>query len=560
MPTANDLDLVGIGAGAGGVGGGGPTRIVTAQDVAELDRTLRPRWVLWSQEHAARLLRHGVRLTTSWDLAAVHRLQHGGWTVDPGRIWAATHDLEAGSVPRPGPGNLFDQPTDDDPDPSGPVRPDGHLRPDWVDGGWATSDSNVQRWAGLALDIAALQGDLLSGGVEERRFRSTAHAESTAELLCAELTMEGLPFDRATAVALLEPLIGTRPHTEADAAEQRARRDAEVLGHLPPGGHFDLRSPGQVRSLLRFVGIEVPDTRAWRLEAIRDAHPVVPPLLAWRKAERLATTYGYGWLDAHVGDGGRLRGVWSGSDGAAGRMTASAGLHNLPAELRVAVKAEPGHRFVRADLGQIEPRVLAAVSGDRALARATLDDDLYLPVAQQLGVDRPTAKVAVLGAMYGQTTGHGAQVLPRLRSTYPVAMAYLEDGDRRGQAGHDLCTYGGRVVHTSSGPASAGEREARSRAAAQGRFGRNALVQGAAAELFKVWALTVRARGAALGAHIVLCLHDELLVHVPDEQADAAASMVRDALQETARRWAPNDTVRFVVDLSIIDCWAEAKP
>ena len=71
---------------------------------------------------------------------------------------------------------------------------------------------------------------------------------------------------------------------------------------------------------------------------------------------------------------------------------------------RRAVVAAAGHVFVRADLGQIEPRVLAAVSRNRALAAATMADDLYAPVAEQLGVDRPTAKVAVLGAMYGQTT------------------------------------------------------------------------------------------------------------------------------------------------------------
>ena len=63
-------------------------------------------------------------------------------------------------------------------------------------------------------------------------------------------------------------------------------------------------------------------------------------------------------------------------------MTASAGLHNMPADMRGAVVAEPGHVFVRADLGQIEPRVLAAVSGDAALAQATLDDDMYAPVAR----------------------------------------------------------------------------------------------------------------------------------------------------------------------------------
>src|SRR5205807_9834567 len=134
------------------------------------------------------------------------------------------------------------------------------------------------------------------------------------------------------------------------------------------------------------------------------------------KAGRMATTYGYAWLDKHLGADGRLRGAWTGSDGAAGRMTASAGLHNMPAALREAVVAEDGHVFVRADLGQIEPRVLAAVSGDQALVAAAGADDLYAPVAEHLGLDRPTAKVAVIAAMYGQTTGHGAQALRRLNA------------------------------------------------------------------------------------------------------------------------------------------------
>ena len=77
------------------------------------------------------------------------------------------------------------------------------------------------------------------------------------------------------------------------------------------------------------AGVDVPDTRAWRLRAFREAHPLVGALLEWRKAERIATTYGYGWLDTHLGADGRLRGTWTGSDGAAGRMTASGGLRNL---------------------------------------------------------------------------------------------------------------------------------------------------------------------------------------------------------------------------------------
>ena len=292
-----------------------------------------------------------------------------------------------------------------------------------------------------------------------------------------------------------------------------------MLRHAPAGVLADLRSNVQVRTLLAAAGIDVRDTRAWRLEEFKDKSPLVAALLDWRKAERIATTYGYAWLDESLGPDGRLRGTWTGCDGAAGRMTASSGLHNMPAVLRRAVIAEPGHLFVRADLGQIEPRVLAAVSGDAALAAATAADDMYLPVAAQLGVDRPTAKVAMIAAMYGQTTGHGGNAGRRMRSAYPVAMGYLDAADRSAQAGQDLRTYGGRLIRMSGGAGAGGRAESAGARTGRGRYGRNAVIQGAAAELFKMWAVTVRARAAPLGARIVLCLHDELLVHVPEDHA-----------------------------------------
>jgi DNA polymerase-1 len=240
-------------------------------------------------------------------------------------------------------------------------------------------------------------------------------------------------------------------------------------------------------------------------------------------------------------------------------MTGSGGLHNMPAEMRPAVIAEPEHVFVRADLGQIEPRVLAAISGDASLARATGDDDLYAPVAARLGVDRSVAKIAVLAAMYGQTSGAAGQALRGLESAYPVAMRYLRDAYDAGRAGREVRTYGGRLVRMGALPAGLDDDRRRTAAAARGRFARNAVVQGAAAELFKAWAVTVRARAAALDARIVLCLHDELLVHVPTEHAAAVAQLLRDCLQETAHRWAPEGSVRFVADLSVVHRWSEAK-
>jgi len=95
--------------------------------------------------------------------------------------------------------------------------------------------------------------------------------------------------------------------------------------------------------------------------------------------------------------------------------------------------------------------------------------------------------------------------------------------------------------------------------ASRGRFARNAVVQGAAAELFKAWAATVRLTTRHLGGRIVLCLHDELLVHVPTQAAEEVAAAVDAALTASARRWTGSSTVRFVADTSVIARWSDAK-
>jgi DNA polymerase-1 len=97
------------------------------------------------------------------------------------------------------------------------------------------------------------------------------------------------------------------------------------------------------------------------------------------------------------------------------------------------------------------------------------------------------------------------------------------------------------------------------RDAARGRFARNAVIQGSAAELFKAWAATVRATTREFGAQIVLCLHDELLVHVPQEHAELTQQRVVQALADSARRWTGSTAVRFVADASVISRWSEAK-
>jgi len=552
---------------------GGEIRWAIHEAPAEIERIeadVGPRWVWWTQDTARLLAGAGIRSARCWDLDAVHRLVHGGWRAGPARTWAGAHGLDTDTLPTVAPIDLFSAAADavrgsDGADSDEPVRSDGHLDPSWIDGGWRDDLDRVARWAALALDVYRRQTRQVDELADRGAAPATARSESAAALLCAELEHDGVPVDVAEAQRIIASFIGPRPLDSLDERRLAAERDDLVLAHLPADlqDGVDLRNPANVKSLLRRAGIEVDDTRAWRLERLRDEHPVVDALLIWRKAERIATTFGYRWLDEHVGTDGRLRGTWSGSDGAAGRMTATAGLHNLPGDLRPAIVATPGHVFVRADLGQIEPRILAAVSGDEALAAATLEADMYAPVAQRLGVSREIAKVAVLGAMYGQTTGHGAAALRALDAAYPVAMGYLTDAARSAEAGTDLRTRGGRLVRMSGGGdhPDADERDLRSQAAARGRYGRNAMVQGAAAEFFKTWAVIVRAR-LPEESRIVLCLHDELLVHVPVHDAERVAILVGAALQETAHRWQQIDlrgSARFVADTSTIARWSDAK-
>ena len=147
--------------------------------------------------------------------------------------------------------------------------------------------------------------------------------------------------------------------------------------------------------------------------------------------------------------------------------------------------------------------------------------------------------------MYGQTSGTAGQALQGMDKAYPVAMQYLRDADRAGPR-RPRAAHLRRTPHPDVG------LDARSRRSGRrplgigcGRRPRSVRpqrhVQGAAAELFKAWAATVRARLAGdpdlAAARIVLCLHDELLIHAPADVADRVAVLVHRCLDEASGRW-----------------------
>ena len=98
-----------------------------------------------------------------------------------------------------------------------------------------------------------------------------------------------------------------------------------------------------------------------------------------------------------------------------------------------------------ADVAQLEPRVLAGMSGDQALARAARGADLYQGMVDDGAVaTRQDAKLGLLGAMYGATSGESGRMVAGLTRRYPAAFGLVEEAARAGERGQVVRTLLGR--------------------------------------------------------------------------------------------------------------------
>jgi DNA polymerase-1 len=509
--------------------------------VAARERDDHPRW-LWPATAAAypNMLRAGVRVDRCHDVELTEALLLGyaGRWGEPRSLAAAYARLTGAPVPH-------------DPTPR-PAAPPG-------DGQGALFDAAPPAGAGddpveILPSVYADQRARIDSTEHPGRFRLLVAAESAGALVAAEMGHDGLPWRADLHDALLVDLLG-----EPSPVGGPPRRLAELTGRIAAA--FGVRrlhpeSPAEVLRAFARVGIPLPNTRAWVLRAVD--HPAVPLLLEFKELHRIWTAHGWAWRDAWV-RGGRFRPEYVPAGVVSGRWaTRGGGALQIPKVIRRAVVADPGWRFVVADAGQLEPRVLAAVSGDARLAAAAGAGDLYAALASDaFGGDRAKAKVALLGAMYGQTGGAAIPALAALRSGYPTAWEYVEAAARTGEGGGLVRSWLGRTC-PPSGDGPGDPTAAGAKARARGRFTRNFVIQATAAE----WALTLlgvlRGALAGTGAEVVFFQHDEVIVHCPAAAADAVAAAVRRS-GERARRLLFGDTrVRFPLDVSIVDCYADA--
>jgi DNA polymerase family A len=419
------------------------------------------------------------------------------------------------------------------------------------------------------LDVYRRQLARIAATADPGRFRLLVAAESAGALVAAEMGHHGLPWRTDVHHALLVELLG-EPSPMGGPPRRLAELGARINDAFGQRIHPD--SPAEVLRAFARAGIQLPNTRAWVLQRVE--HPAAPLLVEYKELYRIWTAHGWAWCDQWVHNG-RFRAEYVPAGVVSGRWaTRGGGALQIPRVVRRAVVSEPGWTFVVADAGQLEPRILAAVSGDRKLATAAAAGDLYAELAAEaFGGDRARAKVAMLGAMYGQTGGQAVPALAALRRSYPTAYEYVEQAARTGESGGLVRSWLGRTCPPPSvswwgdlgaepdgaGEAGDGPPRAGAAARARGRFTRNFVIQATAAE----WALALlarlRAALAGTAAELVFFQHDEVVVHCPAELAPAVVTAVHAAADDARRLLFADTPVRFPVGASIVDCYADAK-
>lgn len=394
-------------------------------------------------------------------------------------------------------------------------------------------------------------------------------AESAAALAAVEMGHLGLPLRAQVLDRMLTDALGARPPAGGRPAKLAALA-AEIV--VAFGTSVNPDSPLELRAAFRRAGFDIETTRSW---AIRELdHPAVEPVLAYKELSRLFTANGWNWLAEWVRDGRFHAGYLPGGV-VSGRWAArGGGALQLPKLVRQAVIAEPGYVFVVADAAQLEPRVLAAISRDPALQAVSQQNDLYAALADDgFGGDRSHAKVAMLGAMYGATSGEAGRLLPTLRRRYPVAMACVEDAARQGELGGTVASVLGRTspepgqawwdqLQAGALPDATPAQESRARQIARdrGRFTRNFVVQGSAADWAGVWLSGLRRDLRSVpGAELVFFQHDEVVVHTPIETAQLVGDLAVAAAESARELVFPASSVATPVRPVTVGCYADAK-
>lgn len=378
-----------------------------------------------------------------------------------------------------------------------------------------------------------------------------------------------------------------RAKLDAQSRELGARiAELEATSHQLAGQPFNLGSPKQIGEILfgklqlpvlKKTASGTPSTDEEVLEKLAQDYPLPKLLLEHRGLSKLKSTY-CDKLPITADRDNRVHTSYGQAVAVTGRLSSSdPNLQNIPIRtpegrrIREAFIAPTGHRIVSADYSQIELRIMAHISGDTGLLeafgkgedihRATASEVFAVPLSEVTSQQRSYIKVINFGLMYGMSAFGVASnlgierdaaklIIDRYFTRFPGVAKYMESTRALAKRqGYVETVFGRRLwlpeINSPNGP----------RRAAAERAAINAPMQGTAADLIKLAMIAVSKwiNTEQLGTRLVMQVHDELVLEVPDDEIELTIRRVPDLMSRVADLRVP-----LLTEVGVGSNWDEA--
>ncbi|MCM1335974.1 MAG: DNA polymerase I [Bacteroides sp.] len=406
----------------------------------------------------------------------------------------------------------------------------------------------------------------------EKMERVLNEIEIPLAYVLVSMERDGIAVDREALVSFGERL------TAEEKEIERAIYDCA-------GEEFNISSPKQLGHIL-FEKLGLPSgkktktgysTNAEVLEELTGAHPIVELILRYRAVTKLNSTYAVGLLKV-IGEDGRIHTTYKQTETRTGRISsAEPNIQNIPVrtergrEFRRFFIAREGYRLVDADYSQIELRLLAHISDDAAMIEAFHSgEDIHAVTASQVFNQplewvtpemRSSAKAVNFGIVYGigafslskdihVSVKQAGDYINAYLAKYDGVARYMErtvaDAKRDGY----VATMFGRRRRIPELSASNKNVQALGK-----RIAMNTPIQGTAADIIKLAMVKVcaRLRRELPDARLILQVHDELIVEAKEAEAERAAAILREEMENVVKLSVP-----LPADAKVGKSWYEA--
>jgi DNA polymerase-1 len=361
----------------------------------------------------------------------------------------------------------------------------------------------------------------------------------------------------------------------------------EAQAHAQAGQPFNLNSPRQIQEILfekqglkpvRKTPSGAPSTDEDALEQLALDHPLPRLILDYRGLAKLKSTYTDKLPEMINPDTQRVHTNYAQAVAVTGRLASNdPNLQNIPIRtaegrrIREAFIADEGCHIVSADYSQVELRIMAHISQDASLLKAfAAGEDIHRATAAEVfGValdevgaeQRRYAKVINFGLIYGMSAFGLArqlglertaaqQYMDRYFARYPGVAEYMRrTRETARETGYVETVFGRRLWLPEIRAGNGARRQAAERAAI------NAPMQGTAADLIKLAMIAVQSwiMGEKLKTRLIMQVHDELVLEVPDKELDAVTHTLPNLMSGVAEL-----SVKLMVDVGVGPNWDKA--